>query len=234
MSYCVNCGVELGKGTRACPLCGTPVLNPNGPEQEPEAPFFPTRQEKVKPVSKKSLALLLTSMLASVAVCCGLLNLALRPDIRWSLYAVGGAIMLWIFFVPPLLWRQIPLTVRIFFNVCAVGLYVLLIALACDGLNWYLRLALPILGFVALIGILVGAFLRYKHHSMLVTIVALLLGAAAQCLAIEFCVDRFLRSWWGPGWSLIVLAVCVGLSVPLIVVRCVSSLREEARRRFHV
>ena len=29
MSYCVNCGVELEKSIRKCPLCNTPVINPN-------------------------------------------------------------------------------------------------------------------------------------------------------------------------------------------------------------
>ena len=29
MSYCVNCGVELDNSTLKCPLCDTPVINPN-------------------------------------------------------------------------------------------------------------------------------------------------------------------------------------------------------------
>ena len=28
MSYCVNCGVELEKSEKACPLCGIEVKNP--------------------------------------------------------------------------------------------------------------------------------------------------------------------------------------------------------------
>lgn len=234
MSYCVHCGVELGRDAKTCPLCGTPVINPREPVNPNEIPFFPTRQEKIKPVSKKSLALLLSSMFASVAVCCGLLNLALRPDILWSLYAVGAAIMLWIFFVPPLIWRKMGITLKVLVNIFAVALYVLLIALASGGLDWYVRLALPILFAVAVIALIVSALLRDHRHSLLTSIVAVLLGAGLQCGAIEIFVDRFLRGTWRPGWSLIVMTVCVGLSVPLIVVRSVSSLREEARRRFHL
>ena len=29
MSYCVNCGVELGISLKACPLYDTPVVNPH-------------------------------------------------------------------------------------------------------------------------------------------------------------------------------------------------------------
>ena len=234
MSYCVNCGVELGKEAKACPLCGTPVYHPREPESCEAAPFFPTRQEKITPVSKKSLALLLSSMFASVAVCCGLLNLALRPEILWSLYAGGAAIMLWIVFVPPLLWRRMPLPVKVFVNMCAVGFYVLLIAMASQGLHWYVHLALPILFSLAVLGLIVTTLIRHVHLSMLLSLVAVLLAVGLQCGFIELFVDLFCRGRWQPGWSLIVLAVCVGLSVPLIVVRSVSSLREEARRRFHV
>ena len=29
MSYCVNCGVKLEESLTKCPLCNTPVINPN-------------------------------------------------------------------------------------------------------------------------------------------------------------------------------------------------------------
>ena len=234
MSYCVNCGVELGKGLRRCPLCGTPVYNPNEIEIQSQEPFFPEKQETIAPVSKKELALLLSAMFASVAACCVLLNLALRPDVRWSLYAVGAAGMLWIWFVPPLLWRKMPYLMKVFGNLCAVSLYVLLIALASGGLRWYLHLALPILFAGAVVVMAVCGLLKNRHPSILSSSVFVLLGLGAMCVAVEYFVDRFLAGRWNPGWSLIVLAVCVGLSVPLIVVRRVPSLREEARRRFHL
>ena len=53
-------------------------------------------------------------------------------------------------------------------------------------------------------------------------------------MGIEFCIDRYFRGVWQPGWSLIVLAVCVGLIIPLRIVRRVPALREEARRRFNL
>ena len=58
--------------------------------------------------------------------------------------------------------------------------------------------------------------------------------AALLALAAEFFCDRFFMGHWQPGWSLVVLTVCVALAVPLVIVRHVPALREEARRRFHV
>ena len=233
MSYCVNCGVELGEGTKVCPLCQTPVINPRELEPKPVKPYFPTRQEPVTLGPKKGLAVLLSSMLASVAVCCGILNLFLAQEQAWWLYVAGASVMLWIFFVLPLLWRKIPVLVRALGNICAVAFYVLLIALACDGLHWYLTLALPILGSTAVLGMVVCLLLKHRRHSLLTSLVVVLLALGLQCMAIEGFTDLFLFHTWQPGWSLVVHTVCLGLSVPLIVVRAVPSLREQARRVFH-
>ena len=234
MSYCVHCGVELGEGAKECPLCHTRVIDPSALEPVEEKPFFTTRQEKIPPVSKLELAMLLTAMFASVSLCCGLLNLALRPDVMWSLYAAGAAIMLWIWFVPPLIWRKMPFIGKLAMRMAAVCLYILLIALASGGLQWYLHLALPILFAGAVIGLLVCGLIRSRKMSILSSVVTVLVGLGLMCGSIECFVDRYLWGKWTPGWSLIVLTVCMGFCVPLIVVRCVPSLREEVRRRFHL
>ena len=113
MSYCVNCGVELDATASFCPLCHTPVLNPGQPVDEHAPKPFPTQRGEVAPASKRELALLITAMLASVAVCCGVLNLFLNQQRPWSLYVIGAAVMLWIWFVPPLLARGMHLLLRL-------------------------------------------------------------------------------------------------------------------------
>ena len=90
MSYCVNCGVELDPGAARCPLCGTPAWKP-----DPDAPsYFPTKPAEVPPASRRAAAALLTAMLASVSLCCGVLNLLLPTERPWSLYVIGAAVML--------------------------------------------------------------------------------------------------------------------------------------------
>ena len=160
MSYCVNCGVELDPSAGICPLCHTPVVNPGRPADEEAPPPFPTRRAEVQPVNKWEVALLLSAMLASVAVCCGLLNLFfLRSDRPWSLYVIGAAVMLWIWLVPPLLHRTMPLWLRLLLDVAAVGTYVYLISIDLRGHDWYMGLALPIIltggAIMAALGLLV-------------------------------------------------------------------------------
>ena len=124
MSYCVNCGVELSDGAASCPLCGTPAWKPD----REALPYFPTKPAVVPPASRRAAALLLTAMLASVSLCCGLLNLILPTEHPWSLYIAGAAVMLWIWFALPMLARRIPVFFRLTADVAAIGIYVWIIS----------------------------------------------------------------------------------------------------------
>lgn len=234
MSYCVNCGVELNPAARECPLCRTPVLNPSCPVDSDAPSFFPTRREEVAPVSRREAALLLTSMLLSVAICCTLLNLVFYSDVWWSFFIGGAMAMLWVWFVPPLLSRKLFIWVRLTLDVLAVGVYILLIAIALDGMDWFVGLALPIVAAGALVIPVLYWIIRTRRCSLLVSAVLVLLALGLFAVLTEFLCDRYLKGVWLPGWSMVVLASCVGLSIPLIIVRRVPSLREEARRRFHM
>lgn len=234
MSYCVNCGVELDAMARSCPLCATPVQNPRAPVDTELPPPFPTRREEVQPVSKKELALLLSVLMASVSLCSGVLNLFLLHAGRpWSLYVIGAAIMLWIWLVPPLLVRGMPLWLRLFFDVCAVGVYVYLISIDLHGHGWFMGLALPIILTGGAIVVALG-FVLSKGRSILSS-VTLMIGAVGLFLiGVELFVDRWLFHAYDPGWSIVVATVAAGLIIPLLIVRHRPALRDEVRRRFHM
>lgn len=233
MSYCVNCGVELDQTTEVCPLCHTPVLNPRELVDRQSPKPFPTEKSEVSLPSKWELALLISSMLASMAVCCGVLNLLLHRETAWSLYVIGAAVMLWIFLVPPLLRRGLSPVVQLLCDMGAVAAYVLAIAWNLAGMGWYLRLALPIILWLGLMLLVLTLTLR-RHHSILTTITTSLGLIGLFLVGVELVCDWYFCECWEPGWSLVVLVVMVALMIPLIVVRRVPALREEARRRFHM
>lgn len=234
MSYCVNCGVELGKELKCCPLCGTPVINPREWGNKEAKSFFQNRPAKVQPVSKAEIALLISAMLASVALCCGILNLLMQPEYVRSLYAVGACAMLWVWIVLPLIFRKLPVFVRVGIDLLAVALYLLLIALVFGGMDWYLRLALPVLAAAELCSIVITYIMRGGRRSILSSIIIIIGGIALMSLFTELFIDLFIYGTWTAGWSLIIMTVCLGFSIPLVTVRLVPSLREEVRRRFHL
>lgn len=234
MSYCVNCGVELDSTAEFCPLCHTPVYNPRQPVDRAGPAPFPTERGEVTLASRWEVAILLSAMLGSVAVCCGLLNLFLRTGHIWSLYVIGAAAMLWIFIVPPLLWRKMPLPVAAVLDAAAVGLYLLLIALELDGLDWYVHLALPIVTLLCLIALVLMLLLRNHRRSILSSIALIIGSVGIFVVGLELLGDLYFHGAWQPAWSLVVLIVAGALEIPLMVVRRVPALREEVRRRFHM
>ena len=234
MSYCVHCGVELDATASFCPLCHTPVVDPGQPVDTASPQPFPTQRGEVAPASKLEVALLITAMLASVAVCCGVLNLFLQAGRAWSLYVIGAAAMLWLWLVPPLLARGMHLLLRLAVDIGAVLLYVYLISVDLDGRAWFLGLAAPLILWGGAVLLILGLVLLVYHRSAITTLTILIGSVGIFVLGVEFLVDRWLFRAWEPGWSLVVLVVCVGMVIPLIIIRRVPSLREEVRRRFHL
>lgn len=234
MSYCVNCGVELDGTAKICPLCQTPVCNPRQPVDRDSPAPFPTERAEVPLASRWELAVVISAMLGSAALCCGLLNLMLLASRPWSLYVIGAATMLWVFLVPPLLWRKLPLPAAILLDGLAVGLYVLLIAWELDGLDWYLHLALPITVLLAVILLAQVLLFQKRRLSILSTMAVVIACVAVFVAGLELVGDLYFHGAWGPSWSLVVLIVAGALEIPLVVVRRVPGLRKEARRRFHM
>jgi len=224
--------VELDPLTERCPLCGTPVLDPGAPPSEETMPYFATKRVEIAPVSKSELALLLTGMLASVTICCSVANLFLGRELGWSLYVTGAAAMLWVWCVLPLLARWLPVWARLTLDVGAVGLYVYLISLALHG-KWFVPLALPLLVLAALIVLALGLLFRGHRRSMLTAASLDILAFGGFMLGVEYYGDLYFHGEWQPGWSMVLFLVCIALIIPLVIVRRVPSLREEARRRFH-
>lgn len=90
MSYCVNCGVELEASLKNCPLCHTPVINPNElNKQMPPSPY-PTDKGQVEVVKRKDLGILVTVVLTATGATCLLLNLLVFNAHLWSLVVIGS------------------------------------------------------------------------------------------------------------------------------------------------
>lgn len=232
MSYCVNCGVELDPTAVSCPLCGTPVLNPKAPVDRTSPTPFPIQRREVEPVDRRSMGLLFTGMLASIALCCGVLNwLAFVPQIPWSWYVIGAAGLIWIWSALPLLVRM-PLLLCLLADLAGIAGFLALVAWRTDGWYWYTGLALPI---VAMTGLLGGSLAHclVRHHSRLTTLLVFLMVLGVYLIGLEVLIDRFNGGTYTPGWSLIAAAVILVVGVIFLIVRLRPRLREEFRRRFH-
>ena len=224
--YCVNCGVELNPGAERCPLCGTPAWKPD----PAEPPYFATKPPEVPAVENYGLAILMSSMLLSVALCCGLLNLILLPGRFWSYYVIGAAVLLWVWFVLPMVFRKLPVVIRLTLDVAIVGVYIWLISIDLNGGAWFRGLVVPILIWAC---VLVFLLCLLSRNRSILTKISLCVGAVALLvIGIEYAIEYYLFGAAHLTWSLVVATICIALIIPLRVIRHVPALREEVRRRF--
>ena len=177
---------------------------------------------------------MLTAMLASMSLCCGVLNILLPTQRPWSLYVIGAAVMLWVWLALPMVLRHLPVFLRLTLDVAAIGVYVWLISIDLNGGAWFRGLVVPMLAWAGVLVFFLSFLLRGGRRSALSAMSLVITTAGLLTLGVEFCIDRYFRGVWEPGWSLVVLTVCIGLVIPLQIVRHVPSLREEARRRFNL
>lgn len=234
MSYCVNCGVELDATASVCPLCQTPVCNPRCPVNR-EAPLpFPGNRQEVAPVSRKELALVLTTLMAAASASCGVMNLFFFfPPVAWSAYVTGALAMVWVWGILPLFMPKLAPYKRFVADLLATAAYVAIIAATVNGWQWYVQLALPI---IALAGIIFGGYgiFIWNKHSLLSGSIAFIGCCAVFLLLLELLLDLWIHEAYQPGWSVVTCGVCVSLMLPLLVIRWRPALREEVRKRFHL
>lgn len=233
MSYCVHCGVELDATASFCPLCHTRVLDPGQPVDTVSPKPFPTRRGEVarRPNRRWRCSLPPCSprwrCAAAYSICfCGrtgpgrCTSSARRPccGCGWCRRCWPG---------------DAPAAAAVAGHRGGGPVRLSDLGGSQWG-DWYLGLAAPIILWGGAILLLLGLVLRVYRRSALTTLTILIGSIGVFVFGMEFFVDRWLHQLWSPSWSLVVLTICIGMVIPLIIIRRVPALREEARRRFHL
>lgn len=233
MSYCVNCGVELDVTLEACPLCNTPVINPNEiPYRKSKTPF-PVEKGQVEEVKRKDLAILFSILLATIAVTCGLLNFLVFDVTKWSFLVIGVCMLLWVMFIPLFLDMKKNVYVALFCDGVALALYLYMITFVTPSMDWFLRLALPIAVLVTVVAEVLAVCIRKIPRSFLTNLLFFFVTVAVLCVGIELLIDNFLGIKLWLTWSAVVLTVCVIISIMLITMLSQRRIRNAVRKRLH-
>jgi hypothetical protein len=235
MSYCVNCGVELDKSEKTCPLCGVEVLNPRQPYDEKAFRPYPRQLDPIiNRINRRFTGAIISICIAFPAVLCVVINLILDGKATWSLIAAGALALVWLCVVPYYLFRKPHLTV-IFLPIAAgLTLYLLLLATVFQSYDWYGTLALPI--------ILVTSFLVYLNGILIELHVlrgffipaAILASCGTMVVCIEMIVKWYLNGEIQVSWSLFALLPCLAAALVCMAIGRRQSIREEIKRRLHI
>lgn len=233
MSYCVNCGVELETSLKTCPLCNTPVINPNHPTPGTGEKPYPASKGQVEVVKRKDLGILLSVVLSAASITCLLLNLLVFQDTLWSFLVIGICICLFFFAFPAVIYTKTPIYLSLLADGISVGVYLYLITYLTSSSGWFFRLTLPIVITVTLLIELFTFLARRFPFDILSASLYLFVEVPVLCMTIELLIRRFLQSPLCITWSAVVLTVCAIIDITLITIISKKRLRNEVRRRLH-
>lgn len=232
MSYCVNCGVELHKSATSCPLCNTPVINPRELRVDKNTPYS-RKTGQVEDVNKTDVIILLTTVLASTAVICALLNMFVFDTSRWSLSVIGACAILWVMFVPGLINRKISIYFSALLDGLIVVVYLFMLTFMVDTDEWFWGMGLPIVVLTTVI--VEGLVLCYKKLPRGILVMGLYFFTliALQVIGVEIIIDLYKTGEMRLTWSLLVGTICLLIDIVIITLLSRRGLREMVRRRLH-
>ncbi|NLD58279.1 MAG: hypothetical protein GX647_01290 [Clostridiales bacterium] len=232
MSYCVHCGVELAPSEESCPLCKTPVLDPNQPWSEPEERPYPERLEVVPTKIDHRYGAKLASLFLLIPMAAVLFSdLILDQHMTWSAYVLGacGCAFCWVI-LPFWLNVERPY-LYIALNTLSSALYLALVAWMSGGFAWFPALALPLTmlaGCSAMISVYVC---RRSRMPALDKVSIVFLIAAAVLAGLESLIDLWIDGEVRLVWSLYALLPLAALSAVFRIIERRPKLKENILKR---
>ncbi len=225
--YCVKCGVRLQNGVTSCPLCQTPVWNPDAQTEERSYPDHYPRmhRESGLPIAAAMTVICAAAILVILIVC-----LKLYGALSWGGYAIGGVLLLYVVAILPIWFGNPNPVVFVPVDHAAVALLALYICVKTGG-NWFLSFAFPVSLLSCLLSTALICLLRYVKGGRLFILGGFLLTLGASTVLVEL----FEHITFGTPmfeWSLYSL---VGFGLPglfLLVARLIPRLRHGLEKRF--
>lgn len=232
VSYCVNCGVELDNSAKACPLCDTPVINPNILGNGEPAPPFPTKIELPKKVRSKYAAFIASFLILLPNIICVITNLLLTPHELWSIYVVASSALVWFLAVFPFLMSKRHTYLILTIDAVVTNMYIFVFYYYNSAkTGWFLRLAVPLTCvFFLTVGILYAYF--HKKKNMIKSVLAILTALLALNILVCMIVNLYVRSVIVTYITMIFAVSCAILLILFIVANNNYRFRAWLSRKF--
>lgn len=224
--YCVKCGVRLQDGTAQCPLCSTPVWNPEQTKMPSSfSNAYPRTQADVRyPILAFVTAIFVVICLSSLIFC---LNTYHR--VFWSGYVMLGIAVVYFSVIFPFWFeKRHPL---IFVPLCFVLVcgYLLYICLYNNG-TWFLSFAFPIVMIVGAVTTASVALFRYIKKGRIFIMGGLFVAIGGCSMLIEF----FQHITFGDTmftWSLYSASFFAAVGLFLLISGAIRPMREILQRK---
>lgn len=239
MPYCSECGVELERSAHRCPLCGTQVHSNTAPppgEQvyaqsdsiEDVVERRPSGYGRMLAVQILSLVFIIPALITLVV------NWVLSARFDWSLYVVAAMAISWVITVVPiLLYRNLVLVLSV--CILAVSLFLWVVDTLDTRAAWFWTIGMPILVvLVAITAIVTAVSLISKRRGANIASYVLM-GIVVFSGAVDALSQRYSGvDALSLGWSLVVAAALLPISVFLLYYHIFLSGRINLRKQLHM
>ncbi len=233
MSYCVNCGVKLDGILAKCPLCNTPVINPNDLRKMGPISPFPIEKGETEKVKSKDVIILTTVFLATTAFCCLLLNLLVFHKTLWSIPIIGLCAFLWVVIIPTIAFAKLPIYAFMLIDGFAMAGYLYMLSFLTSTKAWLIELALPITALSTVLILTFTLLTKKISSSIMAMALYFYIMVPILCVGVELLIWAHYDKPLHITWSAIVLVPCTIISIALITILSRKRLREAVRRRLH-
>lgn len=231
MSYCVNCGVELGASERYCPLCGAEVINPAAPFDENAERPYPKRAERIRHrevriVTAQVLSLLLAVPLLSVLIT----DLIQDGKLTWSLIPAASIVFVFLIAVFPCLFKRPPVWLFMLFGTLETALFLIVLHFILGG-NWCWLFALPLTVATGAAAIGCCLIISSKRAPVSLKVIIVLVILMVYVIALQILIEIYLKGRIHLSWSIYVALSCGILSLAVLIVARLIRSNEAVRKK---
>ena len=226
--YCVKCGVKLQEGVSACPLCGTPVWNPDAKTEEERS--YPDSLPSYYRDSGLPGAVALTFVCVAAIAALFIVCFKLYGQLCWGGYAVGGVLLFYVVAVLPEWFRHPRAEIFVPVDFAAAALYTLYVSVHTGG-HWFLPFAFPVIGVGCVLTVGMICLLKYVRRGRIFIIGGFLVLLGGFTVLVEL----FQHIAFGAEmfrWSLYSLAGFGSVGLFLLIAGMIPSLRRGMEKRF--
>jgi len=231
---CKNCGVELEDDMMACPLCREPV-NGNAPVNT-QVPYgtqtFQGYGEMSKP-QKKFTWEIISIILLSAAIATFVVNFIINRRVTWSEYPVAICLTIFCYVSLFAFWDRTTL-VDMAGGFILSSLCLIVLDLFTAGIQWSIKLAVPLLFVGNIIAAVLIAVIRQSRYKGINLIAYGFLAAAILCIFIDGSLSSFEGGSFQIKWSVIVVACTIPVVGVLPFVHFRLKKGRSLERTFHV
>lgn len=231
MAYCVNCGTELQKGTKICPLCGVESVNPLEKTEE-EIPLYPKTPlgKSEKPKSRFQVLWIVSLLLAVPVLATTVSDFFSDGKWTWSAYVLVSMAFFYILTVFPFFFKK--QNTVLFLSVDFLSLLLFLFLLDhIGGTHWFFPFGLLLAGGVGLLILAVVSLFLHADLSREAKISLTFLAAGFCTLYVELLITTCFDISF-VGWSLYTIIACIVFAAVAAIIDRSPAIKNEIKKRF--